>query len=161
MAALSLKPLDQALSKRGFYIRFMDDWAIMVKTKRQLRAVVTLTYRILNQLKLKMHPDKTFIGRTSTGFDFLGVHFGRTASISQTSQANHPTKLARRYAQGTGPAGIGIYIDRWTSWCNGLLKRCNEVYLKPSMDLDAILQFDLMGGYQERKNEYNYKNYAY
>jgi hypothetical protein len=29
----------------------------MVKTKRQLRKVIKLTHRILNQIKLKMHPD--------------------------------------------------------------------------------------------------------
>jgi hypothetical protein len=26
---------------------------------------------------LGKHPDKTFIGRIDTGFDFLGCHFGR------------------------------------------------------------------------------------
>jgi len=62
MAALYLKPLDDALSKHGFYIRFMDDWVVMVKTKHQLRKVIKLAHQLLNQLKLKMHPDKTYLG---------------------------------------------------------------------------------------------------
>jgi len=161
MAALYLKPLDDEMKKHGFYIRFMDDWVIMVKTKHQLRKIIKLTHTILSSLKLKMHPDKTFLGCIKKGFDFLGVHFGDTLNISKTSLENHHSRLGQRYAQGASAACIGRYIERWTSWCNGLLKRCNEVYLKPSMDLDAIPQFDLMGGYQERKNEYNYKNYAY
>ena len=97
-----------------------------------------LTSRILNQLKLKMHLDKTFIGSTRAGFYFLGLHFGRNASISKTSPSNHRTKLAQRYAKGASTASIGRYIERWTSWCNGLIKRCNEVCLKLSMELDAI-----------------------
>ncbi len=75
MAALYLKPLDDEMKKHGFYVRFMDDWVIMVKTKRQLRKVIKLTHKILDSLKLKMHPDKTFLGCIKKGFDFLGIHF--------------------------------------------------------------------------------------
>ncbi len=32
--------------------------------------------RDAGSLGLEMHPDKTFIGRNETGFDFLGYHFG-------------------------------------------------------------------------------------
>ncbi len=40
IAALYLKPLDDALKNHGVYVRFMDDWGIMVCTKEQLRKVV-------------------------------------------------------------------------------------------------------------------------
>ena len=65
---------------------------------------------------------------------------------------NH-TLLARRYAQGASPAGIGIYIDRWSSWCTGLFQHCNQVCSKPSMDLPAILHENQMGGVTENQNE--------
>ncbi|MBE9535686.1 MAG: hypothetical protein IMF07_00760 [Proteobacteria bacterium] len=29
-----------------------------------------------NELNLEKHPDKTAMGRTEKGFDFLGYHFG-------------------------------------------------------------------------------------
>jgi RNA-directed DNA polymerase len=112
MAALYLKPLDDEMSKHGFYVRFMDDWIIMVKTKRQLRRVIKLTHQILNRLKLKMHPDKTYLGWIKKGFDFLGVHFSDTPTISKTSLENHHTKLAQRYAQGASNACIGNYTAR-------------------------------------------------
>lgn len=124
MAAIYLKPLDDAMKTCGFYRRFMDDWVIMVKSKHQLRKVIKLTHNILNRLKLKMHPQKTFLGCIRRGFDFLGVHFGETPEISKTSLENHRSKIAQRYAQGASKACIGDYIARWSSWCAGVLRRC-------------------------------------
>ncbi len=40
-----------------------------------LRKVVRLVNRVLEDLKVEKHPDKTFIGRVERGFDFLGYHF--------------------------------------------------------------------------------------
>lgn len=124
MAALYLKPLDDVLSRYGCYVRFMDDWVIMVKTKHQLRKVIKLTHQILNKLKLKMHPDKTFIGRIKKGFDFLGVYCGDIPKISEVTHEKHRAKLAQRYAQGASEACIGAYIERWTSWCISVLRSC-------------------------------------
>ncbi len=89
MGAVYLKPLDDALSTHGFYVRYMDDWVVMVKTKRQLRKVIKRTHQILKQLKLKMHPDKTFLGCIKKGFDFLGIHFGDIPEISKPSLEKH------------------------------------------------------------------------
>jgi len=89
-----------------------------------LRQVIRLTHKVLTQLKLTMHPDKTFLGRIKKGFDFLGVHFSDTPKISKTSQENHRVKLARRYAQGARVACIGAYKARWTSWCRSVLNSC-------------------------------------
>ena len=125
MAALYLKPLDDEMKKHGFYTRFMDDWIIMVKTKHQLRKIIKLTHKILSSLKLKMHPDKTYLGCIKKGFDFLGIHFGDVPEMSKISLENHRSRLGLRYAQGASAACIGRYIERWTSWCKGLLTCCN------------------------------------
>jgi hypothetical protein len=127
MATLYLKPLDDEMRQQGFYVRFMDDWIVLLKTKRELRKLIKLTHKILTELKLKMHPDKTFIGAIKKGFDFLGVHFGDKPSISKPSLENHRSRLARRYAQNLSSAQIGCYIERWTSWCRGLLQRCTYI----------------------------------
>jgi RNA-directed DNA polymerase len=69
--------LDEAMTglKGVFYARYMDDWVVLCKTRHQLRNVIKLTYQVLNKLKLKIHPDKTYIGKIEKGFDFLGYHF--------------------------------------------------------------------------------------
>lgn len=133
MAAVYLKPLDDALANLGFYCRFMDDWVIMVKTKHQLRKVIKLTHRVMAQLKLKMHPDKTFFGWIKKGFDFLGVQFGAVSRISKPCMEKHQAMLAQRYAQGATDKSIGDYIARWTSWSNSLLGKVvgDRLYHEP------------------------------
>ncbi len=78
LGALYLKSLDDAFSNHPsdwFYIRYMDDILILSKTRWQNRKAVKLLNTLFNQLKVTQHPDKTFIGRISKGFDFLGYHF--------------------------------------------------------------------------------------
>jgi RNA-directed DNA polymerase len=76
MAALFLKPLDDAIQGSGlFYARFMDDWIVIASTRWKLRKAVKQVNAILNRLLLKKHPDKTFIGKAERGFDFPGYFF--------------------------------------------------------------------------------------
>jgi len=53
----------------------MDDWVILAPSRWKLRAAIRLVNETLAELKLQQHPDKTFIGRVSRGFDFLGYLF--------------------------------------------------------------------------------------
>ena len=63
MAALYLKPLDDALAKLNvFYTRFMDDWVILAKTRHQLKKAIKIANQTLSKLKVEKHPDKTYIG---------------------------------------------------------------------------------------------------
>ena len=64
---------DRAL--RVFYIRFMDDVLLLAPTRWKLRHATQVVNRVLSGLRLAKHPAKTFIGRISKGFDFLGYHF--------------------------------------------------------------------------------------
>ena len=52
-----------------FYMRFMDDILVLAPTRWRLRKAVN---EVLGSLCLLKHPDKTFVGRTERGFDFLG-----------------------------------------------------------------------------------------
>ena len=99
-----------------------DDWVVMVKTKQQLRKVVKITHKVLGELKLKMHPDKTYIGRLKKGFDFLGVRFGTVPRMAKTSLERHRAKVAQRYAQGASSTALGDYVARWTRWCESVLQ---------------------------------------
>jgi RNA-directed DNA polymerase len=67
----------------GLLIRYADDFVILCRTEAQARAAVKEVARILERLKLRLHPDKTRIvdltGGTA-GFDFLGFHIRRVAS---------------------------------------------------------------------------------
>ena len=74
-----------------------------------------------NELKLEKHPDKTLIGRTERGFDFLGYHFGPEGlAIAQKTLDNFVERAIRLYEQGPGePFGstrLGEYAKRWVRW---------------------------------------------
>jgi len=76
MGAFYLKLLDERMETTGLpYARFMDDWVILAPSRWKLRAAIRLVNETLAELKLQQHPDKTFIGRVSRGFDFLGYLF--------------------------------------------------------------------------------------
>ena len=79
MGAFYLKLLDERVEKTGLaYARFMDDWVILAPTRWKLRAAIRLVNETLAEFNVEQHPDKTFIGRVSRGFDFLGYPFTPT-----------------------------------------------------------------------------------
>ena len=76
MGALYLKPLDDKMAAMGcFYVRYMDVVVVLPPTRWALRRVIKATHRVMANLKVDLHPDKTFIGRVGRGFDFLGYRF--------------------------------------------------------------------------------------
>ena len=82
MGALYLKPLDDKMAAMGcFYVRYMDLVVVLAPTRWALRRVIKATNRVMADLKVYLHPDKTFIGRAGWEFDFLGYQFapGRLA----------------------------------------------------------------------------------
>jgi len=86
MGALYLKPLDDVMANSGlFYARFMDDWIVFAPTRWKLRSAVRTVNQTLSALKLRQHPDKTFIGRAKKGFDFLGYQFDVVDTVSATT----------------------------------------------------------------------------
>jgi hypothetical protein len=58
--ALYLFALDKAFEhQRGvFYLRYMDDWVILTKTKRQYQRAKKKMFEVLKALKLKISPTK-------------------------------------------------------------------------------------------------------
>jgi hypothetical protein len=57
--------------------KIQDDWVFLAPTRWKLRRAIASVNQILASLKLKQHPDKTFIGYINKGFDFSGYHFSR------------------------------------------------------------------------------------
>ncbi|MBU1137692.1 MAG: reverse transcriptase/maturase family protein [Proteobacteria bacterium] len=116
MAALFLKPLDDAMQDSGlFYVRFMDDWIVIAPTRWKLRKAVAKVNTILEGLLLEKHPDKTFIGRAVRGFSFLGYFLTPWGvSVAQSTWKNMQKRISRLYEQDAG--SIGQYVTRWLRW---------------------------------------------
>ena len=123
MGALYLKPLDDAVGTAGlFYARFMDDWVIIVPGRWKLRKIVRTVNRVLSHLRIEKHPDKTFIGRTIRGFDFLGYRVKPCVlSVSRSTINRHIERIDRLYEQDACYRRIRQYVRRWFDWLKAVV----------------------------------------
>ena len=118
IGTLYLKQLDDRMARTGlFYVRFMDDIVLMAPTRWKLRAAIKTVNQTLGELKLERHPEKTFIGRISRGFDFLGYAFTPARlGIAPKTFERFVERMTRLYEQGAGTVRIGEYARRWWRW---------------------------------------------
>ena len=118
-----MKPLDDAIEREGvFYARYMDDWIVLADTRWKLRRAVKAANEALERLKVQKHPFKTFIGRISHGFDFMGYRITPESAagleVAWQTMNNHFDKIARLYEQVAGKERIGQYVKGWWQWVN-------------------------------------------
>jgi len=118
MGAFYLKLLDERVEKTGLaYARFMDDWVILAPTRWKLRAAIRLVNDTLAELHVEQHPDKTFIGRISRGFDFLGYAFTPAGlDVAPRTIERCVQRMSQLYEQGADLIHIGAYVRRWHRW---------------------------------------------
>ncbi len=99
------------------YYGYMDDILILAPTRWKLKKAIKVMNQIFNELKLEQHPDKTLIGRTERGFDFLGYHFKPDGlSIAGMTVERLMERMTRLYEQGAHSLRIGQYVSRWIRW---------------------------------------------
>ena len=123
IGALYLMPLDKLMedlqATTGIrYQRYMDDYVIFAPTRHKLRKAIKQMYAVLDDLKVKVHPKKRFIGPTQRGFDFLGYwlepHRPLTPSqVSLTRLIDRSRQLLERTASITR---LRQYVHRWLQW---------------------------------------------
>jgi len=128
IGALYLKLLDERMDATGLaYARFMDDWVILAPTRWKLRAAFRVVNQTLAELKLQQHPDKTFIGRVSRGFDFLGYQFTPAGlEVAPRAVEHCVERVSRLYEQGVDLIHIGTYVRRWLRWARSGLRAMGE-----------------------------------
>ena len=112
VGALYLKALDDRMAETGlFYGRLMDDSVILAPTRWKLRRAIRVVNETLAELKLAQHPDKTFVGRTSRGFDFLGYQFSPSGlGVAAKTIERFALRLTRLYEQGADGVRTGCGI---------------------------------------------------
>src|SRR5271167_4541547 len=128
MGAFYLKLLDERMELTGLpYARFMDDWVILAPTRWKLRAAIRLVNETLAELKVEQHPDKTFIGRISRGFDFLGYVFSPTGlEVAPRAVEHCVERVSQLYERGADLVRIGAYVRCWKRWARSGLRSVGE-----------------------------------
>ena len=109
----------------------MDDILVLAPTRWRLRRAVRCLHEHFVRLKLRTHPDKTFIGRIERGFDFLGYHYSRKPLQLAASTVRHfVARLHLLYEQQkTAPEGavvLGEYVTRWLRWTRAGLRESGD-----------------------------------
>jgi hypothetical protein len=134
IAAYYLKSLDEQMEgdPRYFYRGFMDDVIVLAKTRWHLRKAVRTVNQHFHQLKVEQAPDKTFIGKISKGWDFLGYHFdGKQLTVAAKTVEKHVLHYRQLYEQlrmkkATSiemASVLGLYVKRWQRWVAAGLQR--------------------------------------
>ena len=125
IGAFYLKPLDQALAKLKIrFWRVMDDWLILTNTRWQLRRAICTVNRVLEQLKLTKHPEKTQMGRCTQGITFLGYRLtSQGFTLATKTIHRNQARITRLYEQGASSKRIEQYRRHWFRWAHARLPR--------------------------------------
>ena len=78
LANIYLDALDQAMATLpGIqFIRYADDWCALAHIKEEAEAALTTARKVLDELRLTLHPEKTrIVDIRDSAFDFLGFTF--------------------------------------------------------------------------------------
>ena len=74
----------------------MDDFVLLAKTRHQFRKAIKQVHAVMRQLKLTLHKEqKCFIGKTETGFDFLGYQVNPRQQLHPSAESIK--RLTHRY----------------------------------------------------------------
>jgi len=73
LSNILLTPFDREMRQRGYRLtRYCDDWVVSCETAQQAKQALAAAQNILNELGVKLHPQKTRIVHVRDGFEFLG-----------------------------------------------------------------------------------------
>ncbi|MEC9683038.1 reverse transcriptase domain-containing protein [Escherichia marmotae] len=126
--------VDSAFSRQEdiYYVRYMDDFLFLSTRRWPLRRAVRRLHDYFEDTGFECHPDKTQVGRTERGFDWLGVWFNATgpAGIAPRAKENHRARRlrleeqARRRGLSEEAARLRVqqYEARWTLWAERQMK---------------------------------------
>ena len=141
MAALYLEPLDRRMEATGLtYARFMDDWVILAPSRWSLRRAIRIVNETLRELRVKQHPDKTFIGRIERGFTFLGYWITQkgVTGVAPSAWRGFQERVARLYEQDAPPEEIRRRIEqfvrRWTRWVRSGVRDVSRSFECPDLE---------------------------
>jgi len=78
LANIVLNYLDWRLDQRGYrFVRYADDFVVLTQSKAQAEEALAFVAQTLEQLELKLSPDKTRITTYKGGYSFLGFVMSR------------------------------------------------------------------------------------
>jgi len=109
--------------KVKYYIRYADDFVILSQNKQELINLLQYIVVKLEELKLRLHPNKVSIKTLNSGVDFLGrVHFPNHRVLRTTTK----NRMLRKISQNLSQESIASYL--------GLLRHGNTEKIKNQVE---------------------------
>jgi RNA-directed DNA polymerase len=97
LSNILLTPFDREMRAQGYQLtRYADDWVLTCESEEEAQAAVMTAERILAQLGVQLHPQKTRIVHIHCGFEFLGYTI---------KQGRPRAAVCRRKLGRSSPAG--------------------------------------------------------
>ncbi len=107
LSNILLTPFDQEMRRKGYQLtRYADDWVVTCESAAEARAAVAAALRILNELGVQLHPQKTRIVHVQQGFEFLGYKIKRGKAL-RLAAGQDPQWCAIGGAVRVSPGEIG------------------------------------------------------
>ena len=101
LSNILLTPFDREMRLKGYQLaRYADDWVITCKSAAEARSAMDAARRILKQLGVEIHPQKTRIVHVRDGFEFLGykIKRGKRKLYLPESKIRSQTRQGALYA---------------------------------------------------------------
>ena len=86
LSNILLTPFDREMRRKGYRLtRWADDWVVTCDTRRDAQAALAAAERVLRQLGVVLHEEKTRIVHAQHGFEFLGYKLKKGSRPLQLS----------------------------------------------------------------------------
>jgi RNA-directed DNA polymerase len=113
LSNILLTPFDQEMRRKGFQLtRFADDWVITCQSKAEARAALAAALRILKELGVELHSQKTRIVHVQHGFEFLGYKIKRGKRLKLSSDKIRSTAKSGALYAFPREKSIGRFRDQ-------------------------------------------------
>jgi len=138
LSNILLTPFDREMRRKGYQLtRFADDWVVTCASAAEARAAIAAALRILSELDVQLHPQKTRVVHVQRGFEFLGYLVRRGKRLRLP-----PGKIV------TGATSGGLYaypraksIQRFKDRVRQLTRRCVPLKTKDLIEqLNPVLR---------------------
>jgi RNA-directed DNA polymerase len=138
LSNILLTPFDREMRRKGYQLtRFADDWVVTCRSATEARAAIDAALRVLGELGVQLHPQKTRVVHVRRGFEFLGylVRRGRQLKLP-TSQIVTGAKSGGLYAYPREKS-----IQRFKDRVRQLTRRCVPLKTKDLIEqLNPVLR---------------------
>ncbi|HVI78572.1 MAG TPA: group II intron reverse transcriptase/maturase [Candidatus Acidoferrum sp.] len=138
LSNILLTPFDREMRRKGYQLtRFADDWVVTCQSATEARAAIDAALRILSELSVQLHPQKTRVVHVRHGFEFLGylVRRGRQLQLP-TSKIVTAAKSGGLYAYPREKS-----VQRFKDRVRQLTRRCVPLKTKDLIEqLNPVLR---------------------